>query len=153
MKKIVLAIALLTVAAPVLAQTPDAGVVIPPPPADPAVPPAPEVKPSDGLHNPTVAPLESWDDLKAAKKVGWAAAVFAAVLMLAIGIGTIGKNVKQLAWLAKGRWAVIVGGVAACGAAGYDAAMSGGSVVALLLAMWTAGLAYWNSHRAPAESK
>lgn len=151
MKKLVLAIALLTVAMPVVALADDAG--IPAPPPTPGDPPPPEVKPSSTLHDPTTAPVAAWDDAKAARKVGWPALVFALATMLAIAVGTLGKNLKQLAWLNKGRWAVVVGGVAACGAAGYDAAMGGGSLVALGLALWGAFLAYWNSHRASAEPK
>lgn len=136
-----------------LAQAePDAGVAIPPPPADPSQPPAPEVKPSDKLHDPTTDPVGAWSDAKAAKKVGWTAFVFALATMLAIGVGTLGKSVKQLAWLAKGRWAVVVGGVVAVGAACYDVAMAGGSLVALAMAAWSGFLAYWNSHREPTEA-
>ena len=52
--------------------------------------------------------------------------MFAIATMLAMGLGHVGKNVKQLAWLNKGRTAVVVGGAAAVGAAGYDVLASGG---------------------------
>jgi hypothetical protein len=110
--------------------------------------PAP-AKPSASLANPATDPIEAWSDAKAAKKIGWVALVFALATMLAMGVGTIGKNISKLAWLNKGRAAVVVGGVAAIGAAGFDVAVQGGSPVALGLALWTAGLAYYQ--RATAE--
>ncbi len=99
--------------------------------------------PSQALHNPASEPLQSWSDALAAKKIGWTALVFALVTMLAMGVGTLGKNIAKLAWMNRGRAAVILGGVAAVGAAGFDVAMQGGSPLALFLAVWTAGLAFY----------
>ena len=67
--------------------------------------------PADQLHDPATSPLEAWDDLKAARKVGWPLALLAAAIMLARGLGTVGRNVAWLAWLNKGRAAVILGSI------------------------------------------
>lgn len=110
-------------------------------------------KPSDSLANPATDPLESVSDLKAAKKHGWPAAVFAAVVMLALAVGTAGKKINRLAWLGRGRWAVIVGGVTAVGAAGFDALLAGGSWLAVVTAVALTGAAYWQSSQTNDEVK
>lgn len=105
-------------------------------------------KPSDTIHDPTTEPGASWDDVKAAKKTGWAAAIFVVLLMLARLAGKA-KSTPWLAWLGRGRTAVLVGGVGAVAAGCYDAAVGGGSWVAIMTAAGIAFAAYWNSH--PAE--
>ncbi len=118
--------------------------------ASPVITPTPSGPlPSDSLSNPASEPVAAWDDAVAARKIGWTALVFAVATMVAMGIGTLGKNMKQLAWLNRGKTAVVAGAVVAVGAAGFDVAAQGGSYVALLLALWSAGLAYYNSYREP----
>lgn len=105
--------------------------------------------PSDSLDNPLSAPGPAFDDLKAAKKIGWAALAFAIVTMGAMAAGTVGRNIPWLSWLNRGRAAVIVGGVFATGAAGYNAAVEGGSIMAMIMAVMLGAAAYYNSHREP----
>lgn len=131
------------------AQPVDAGPVLVEPFIGAGPAPAPAApKPSDSLDNPATDPVAAWDDAKAAKKIGWVALVFALGVMLAKLAGTLGKSIRQLAWLDKGKTAVVVGGVLAVGAAGYDTLASGGSLLAVALGAWTAFWAYWNAQKA-----
>ncbi len=95
--------------------------------------PAP-AKPADKLHDPAAAPSAAWDDLKAARKDGWAIAVFAALVMLSKLASRLGKNVKLLAALGKGKVAVVVGAVGALATACYNAAATGGAWSAMIMA-------------------
>lgn len=87
--------------------------------------------PADKLHDPLAQPGASWDDLKAAKKVGWAAAVFAALVLLC---KLLGRLKGKLSVLGKGKMPVIIGGVAALAAACYNAALDGGAWTATMVA-------------------
>lgn len=105
------------------ADTADAGVE--------AAPSSPA--PADKLHDPIAAPKAAWDDVKAAKKMGWPVLVFAVLVMLAKLLGRA-KKYKLLAALGKGKVAVVVGAVGALGTACYNAAAEGGAWSAMLLA-------------------
>lgn len=127
-------------------------VSLPPGHPDISPAPAPETAPqpaavgaADKLHDPVSAPSQAYDDVKAAKKTGWAVAVFAVLVMLARLAGRA-RNTKALAWLGKGRTAVIVAAAGALLAACYNAAADGGSWTAILAAGVTALAAYWNAH-------
>lgn len=102
-------------------------------PATPAAAPTP----ADKLHDPLSAPGASWDDLKAAKKVGWPLAVFAGLIMLCKLLARA-KSVSFLAALGKGKTAVVIGALGALGAACFNAAAEGGAWTALLVAGVTA---------------
>jgi hypothetical protein len=102
--------------------------------ATPTAPPAP----ADKLHDPIAAPGAAWDDIKAAKKVGWSVAVFAALVMLARLLARFGGRVRLLAVLGKGKVAVVVGAVGALAASCYNAAAEGGAWTAMLVAGMTA---------------
>lgn len=91
--------------------------------------------PSDKLHDPLSSPGASWDDLKAAKKVGWAAAVFAFLVLLC---KLLGRLKGKLSWLGKGKVPVVVGAIAALAAACYNAAVDGGAWTATLMAGFVA---------------
>lgn len=106
--------------------------------------------PADQLHDPLTDPIGAFDQLKEAKRVGWAAAVGAILCFLALTIGTLGKTIGQLAWMGKGKWAIIVGLTGALGAGTYNAAMSGGSWTAVLVAAAIGAAAWWNA-RGPAQ--
>ena len=136
MKRDALAVALLFIASPALAQAPDPVVA-----ADHAGSAATPAKPSDALDNPVTSPLAAWDDAKAAKKTSWPLAVWAVLAMLGKALAYGREKLKGLpgiGWLARrlavGKTAMIVAGVGAVGAAGYDVLASGGSIVAALVA-------------------
>jgi hypothetical protein len=103
------------------------------------------VLPSDQLHDPLSNPVQSYDDLLAAKHLGWPVLAFALVLMLARVAGTLGKNISWLAVLGQGKVAVVVAGLAAVSASAYNTAFSGGSLVAVLTAAVLALATYWDS--------
>lgn len=96
--------------------------------------PAPTTKPADKLHDAT-NPGAAWDDLKAAKKVGWPLAIFAALIILARAVSKLGSKV---AFLGKGKVAVLVGAVGAIAASCYNAAADGGAWTATMVAGVTA---------------
>lgn len=100
-----------------------------------------EIKPNDALHNPATDPAGAWSDENAARKTSWPLAVWAGLAMLgkALAYGrdklkTVPVIGKLAAWLATGKMAMLVAGVGAVGAAGYDVLMAGGSLVAALVA-------------------
>lgn len=85
-----------------------------------------EATPADKLHDPLSSPGASWDDLKAAKKVGWPLAVFAGLIMLCKLLARA-KSVSVLAALGKGKTAVVVAAVGAIATACFNAATDGGA--------------------------
>jgi hypothetical protein len=62
--------------------------------------------------------------------------------MLAKGAARLGNNVKWLAFLGKGKVAVVVGAVGALAASCYNAAAEGGAWTAMLMAGGAALFAY-----------
>lgn len=120
-------------------------VVIPPPPD--AIP-APVAagsgsqmpKPSDSIDNPIEKPAEAFDDLKAAKKIGWTPLVFAVLVMLSLVASKLGGKFE---FLGNGKMPVIVGAGGAIGAAGFDTVMLGGTWVAIFSAIVVALAAAW----------
>ena len=115
-----------------------------------AVPVPPTASPSDQLHDPITAPSASWDDLKAAKKIGWALAVLAFVTMAARLAGKLGG---WFTFLSTGKTALVIGAGGALGAAGYDALANGGSWMSVAVTAIVAAAAYWDSHAKPAPLK
>jgi len=108
------------------AQPADAGAAV----AD-AGPAAPH---ADQLPDPVSHPAAAFDEIKAAKKLGWPIVAFVALMFAAKAAGRLGKSVAWLAWLGRGKAAVVVGAAGALGASCYDAATSGGSWMAILFA-------------------
>lgn len=107
--------------------------------------PQPAPKPSDTIHDPTTDPGAALGDVKAAKKYGWGAALFAVLLMLG-RVAAKAKSIAPLAWLGKGRTAVVVAGAMTVLAGCYDAAMQGGSWTAIGIAAAVAFGTFYNSH-------
>lgn len=107
-------------------------VILPPPDTQPA----PEVKPSDKLHDPLTAPIAAWDDLKAAKKQGWAAAILCALVLLTATFARASSRwPKAFGWAAKHKTAIIVvGAVGATAAAAFDTLVLGGSWMSVVMA-------------------
>lgn len=102
--------------------------------AAPAPAPGSVPAPADKLHDPVASPQAAWDDVKAARKDGWAIAAFAVLVMLAKLAARLGRDVKWLALLGKGKAAVVVGAVGALATACYNAAAEGGAWSAMLMA-------------------
>lgn len=99
--------------------------------------PAPTATPADKLHDPAAHPAAAWDDLKAAKKVGWPLAVFAGLLM-ACKLLKRAQKYKLAAFLSKGKMPVLVGMVGALALACFNAAADGGAWTAVFVAGVTA---------------
>lgn len=104
--------------------------------------------PADGLRDPLLDPIGAIDDVKAARRVGWAAVLGAVLTMLSLAVGTLGRTVKALAWLRSGSWAIAVGLVGALGAGAYNAATQGGSWMAVVFAAMIGAAAWWNARGA-----
>jgi len=134
----------------------DSGSAIPAPPADPSQPPAPEVKPSDKLHDPLSEPLATIDDVKQAKKQGWAPAIFCVLVILTATFARASSRwpkSKLFAWFAKKKLAIIViGGVGTVAAACFNVAALGGTWTSILFAGGGAVLALISpTHTEPAK--
>lgn len=106
---------------------------------------------ADKLHDPASSPAAAFDDLKAAKKVGWSVVAFALLVMLARLASRFGKPGTFLAGLGKGKAAVVVGAVGAIAAACYNAAADGGAWTATLAAGVAAALHYLDGGAKPKE--
>lgn len=104
--------------------------------ASPPMPTGPAAQtPADKLHNPVDEPAAAYDDLKAAKRQGWAAAILAALVMLTAGLARAAQRWSALAFFAKNKHALLVlGGVSTVGAAAFNALLDGGAWTAVLLA-------------------
>lgn len=101
----------------------------------------PAPAPHDSIDNPLTSPVAAWDDLKAAKKVSWPMLIWAALAMLGKALAYGAEKFKTwpvigklASWLAQGKRAMVVAGLGALGAAGFDVLASGGSWVAALIA-------------------
>jgi hypothetical protein len=103
---------------------------------------------ADQVHDVLSSPAAAFDDVKAARKIGWPALVFVVALILARLAGKLGaiQGWPALAKLNTGKVAVVVGGIAAIAAAGYNAAASGGSAIAIATGAFFALATFYNSH-------
>lgn len=97
--------------------------------------------PHDSLDNPIESPFAAWQDLKAAREVGWALTVWAALAMLGKALAYASEKLKATpvigklsAWLAVGKRAMVVAAIGAVGYAGFDVLARGGTWVAALAA-------------------
>ena len=104
------------------------------------------------LHDPTTAPSDAFSDLKLAKTAGWAVLAFAALLMASKVAAKLGSKVLILAKLGTGKIAVVIAGVGAIAAAGYDAALGSGSWTAALMAAVVAIAHYFDATPKPAST-
>lgn len=103
---------------------------------------------ADQVHDVLTSPIAAYDDVRAAKKLGWPALVFIVAIILARLAGKLGaiQGWSLLAKLNTGKVAVVIGGVAAVAAAGFNAATAGGSMIAILTGAFFALATYYNSH-------
>lgn len=111
--------------------------------------------PSDTLANPVDDPIEAISDLRAAKKQGWAFAIFAAIAMAAAGLGRAAQRWPAfvgLSWVNKHKTVLLVAAaVGAVASAAFNALADGGSWYAVALAGGGVLLAFLNSK--PTEEK
>jgi hypothetical protein len=103
--------------------------------------PATAPKASDAIHNPATDPSAAWDDARAAKKTSWPLAVWAVLAMLgkalaygATALAGVPLLGRLAAMLAKGKAAMVIAGIGAVGAAGFDVLVNGGTLTAALVA-------------------
>lgn len=102
--------------------------------------------PSSGIDDPLANPQAAWDDVKAAKLVGWGVAILVALIIMARVLARLGG---VFAFLGKGKAALVIAGVGATAIAAYDALMLQGSWVSALAAALIAAAAYWNPTAKP----
>lgn len=88
-------------------------------------------QPSDSIADPLDNPVEAYSDLKAAKRLGWSALAFAAVLMLC---KVAGRAKSWIGWLGQGKRPLWIAALTAIATAGYNAAAEGGSPLAIATA-------------------
>ena len=100
-------------------------------PAD--VPPA--------IDNPVTHPREAFDDLVAAKKIGWPALILVGLTMLLLAAST------WVPWLKQGARAFVVAAATTVLLAAGNTALTGGTWVAIGTAAVLAGLGYWQTNR------
>lgn len=115
---------------------------IEPPPV--SEPPIVNVRPSETLHDPLTDLGASIDDLAAARHVGWALATLGALIMLSRSLQVAGRRwpaVGWLAWLNTGSRGFALAGLAAVGAAAFDALALGGTWLAVAFAAFGSLLA------------
>jgi hypothetical protein len=120
----------------------------PPPRVETPAPVSPVVIP-----NPVDRPDQSIDDFDKARQHGWPALVFFLATSLAIALGTLGERHPKIASLARlnqGIVATVIGAVAACGTAGFEAAIQGGSWATVGFTFTLALAAFWKAQRTPA---
>ena len=143
MKRTILTIALLLgITSPAFADDPIPAVAAQPADTSPSAGSAAAApSPSASVPNPAKHPAQAWDDAKAARKSGWAVLVFFVLVGLTKALA-YGRDKLQglpgIGWIARrlavGKTAMIVAGIGALGAAGYDVLANGGSVTSALMA-------------------
>lgn len=105
--------------------------------------------PADQLPDIVTNPGKAFDAEKAAYKLGWPLAVLAAIIMLGRGAGLLGRQFSWLAWIGKGKAAVVTAGIVTVAIAAFNALALGGTWYAALFAAIYAGLALLKPHVEP----
>lgn len=98
--------------------------------------------PADKIHDPLSNPQAAFDDVKAAKKIGWGVLALTVLLIacrLASRLGGIFTKLGQ------GKFALGVAAVGAFAMTAYNAVLLGGTWIAALFAAMMAGAAAWDS--------
>lgn len=104
--------------------------------------------PATSLHDPLSAPAAAFDEIKSAQKIGWPLAVLAAAVILSKLLSRLGGFWSKLN---SGKTALVIGALSAASAAAYNALATGGSWMAVALALIVAASAYWDSHAKPKQ--
>ena len=98
--------------------------------------------PADQLDNPLTNPVAAYDDLKAAKRIGWGVLVLAVLVMASRLLGMLGG---VFAFLKKGRVSLVVAAVGTFAVTAYNALLLGGTWMAAVAAAIVAGAAAWDA--------
>jgi hypothetical protein len=119
------------------------------PPADTHALPAPaltgsgsDVAPADKLHDPLAAPIAAFDDVLAAKKLGWPILVLVALILISRVLARVGGVFKPLG---SGKAALGIAAVGTFAITAYNAVALGGSWFAAVTAAVVAGFAAWDA--------
>jgi hypothetical protein len=102
--------------------------------------------PADQLPDVVAHPAQAFDAEKAAYKLGWPLAVLAAIIMLGRGAGLLGRQFSWLAWIGKGKAAVITAGAVTVSIAAFNSLALGGTWYAALIAAVGVGFALLQPH-------
>lgn len=92
------------------------------------------------LHDPVAHPVEALGDLALLKKAGWAAFLFALLVMVTRAGVTYSEKFAWLSFLAKGRTHFVLAILATFAAAAYNVLALGGTIAAALMAALTAAM-------------
>ena len=113
--------------------------------------------PADAVSDPLEHPAQAYDQAKAAKREGWAVLVFFCLVALTKALA-YGRDklagMPVIGWaaarLAKGKTAMIVAGIGAVAAAGYNILADGGTLGSALIAAGVAlaGALHSTTHNA-----
>lgn len=106
--------------------------------------PAPVIAPADKLRDPVSDPVGAFDDVRAARKLGWPLALLAVLIMVARGLQSAGQrwpNSRWLSWLNTGARAFVIAGAATVAAASFNTLALGGTWFAVAMAAVGAALA------------
>lgn len=103
--------------------------------------------PADKLNDPISSPQAAFDDLKAAKKLGWGLLVLATLIMLCRLVGRLGYKP-----LSTGRAAVVTAAVGTVAVTAYNALALGGTWLAAAAAAIVALAAWWDSQAKPKKA-
>lgn len=110
--------------------------------------PAPVTPSVPAIHDPVAQPAVAFDELKAARKIGWPVAALVGLTMLLLAVGHLG-----VAWLKTGARAFALAALTTgCLAAG-NAALSGGTWVAVVTTGVLAAAAMWQADRTKAAAE
>lgn len=106
--------------------------------------------PADQLPDAVAHPADAITAEKAAyNKAGWPLAVLAGLIMIGRGLGAVSKKWAPLAWLGKGRAAVLAAGGVTLAIAAFNALALGGTWYAAIVAAASAGFALMRPHAEP----
>lgn len=114
---------------------------------EPQAPQPPAViAPADQLHDPLSAPMAAFDDLKAAKRLGWGVAFLAGAILSLRLLSKLGGFFKPLG---EGKVALYLGAVGVLVLTAYNAVIQGGTWMAAAFTAIVAAAAWWDAHKQP----
>lgn len=108
----------------------------------------PQATPADKIHDPLAEPVQTYNDYKATKKIGWGAAVLFVAIVSCRLLSKAGGFFKPLG---TGRVALGIGVAGALAMTMYNAVMQGGSWGAAVMTAVVAAFAFWDSRAKPKE--
>lgn len=121
---------------------PPAPVIVAPPADSHALPPPATAIPADPLAQPQAA----FDELQAAKKLGWPILVLVVLIIASRLLARLGG---VFTFLGTGKASLVIAGVGAVALAAYNAIALGGTWLAAGMAAMLAGIAAWDAAAKP----